>query len=109
MIGLQDSRVMQLTQLVKCSLDEEVERTSSEESVSAKLIVTLRNGQQLSAFVISPKGSIARPFTIEDHIFRAESELGSRLPKEKLSQFIEAIISLPSMPDVSLLGNLLKS
>ena len=107
--GLQDSRVMQLTQLVKCSLDEEVERTSSEESVSAKVIVTLRDGQKLSAFVISPKGSIARPFTMEDHIFRAESELGSRLPKERLSQFIDSITSLPSMPDVSLLGNLLKS
>jgi len=107
--GLQDSKVMQLTQLVKCILDEEVERTSSEESVSAKVIVTLRNGQQLSAFVISPKGSIARPFTMEDHISRAESELSSRLPKEKLSQFINAVISLPLMPDVSLLGNLLKS
>lgn len=107
-MGLQDPRVMHLTQLVRCELDEEVEKTSSEESVSAKVIVTLRNGQQLSAFVVSPKGSIARPFSLQDHIARAESELNSRLSTEKLSQFIEAIISLPTMPDVAVLSDLLK-
>jgi hypothetical protein len=76
--------------------------------VSAKVIVTLRNGQQLSAFVVSPKGSIARPFSLQDHIARAESELNSRLSTEKLSQFIDAIISLPTMPDVAVLSDLLK-
>jgi 2-methylcitrate dehydratase PrpD len=108
-MGLQDPKVMHLTQLVRCELDKEVEKTSSEESVSAKVIVTLRNGQQLSAFVISPKGSIARPFSLQDHIARAESELSSRLPNEKLSQFIEAVISLPTMPDVAVLSDLLKN
>ena len=107
-MGLQDPRVMHFTQLVRCELDEEVEKTSSEESVSAKVIVTLRNGQQLSAFVVSPKGSIARPFSLQDHIARAESELSSRLPNEKLSQFIEAIISLPTIPDVAVLSDLLR-
>lgn len=108
-MGLQDPQVMHLTQLVQCELDEEVEKTSSEESVSAKVVVKLKNGQELTAFVISPKGSIARPFTMEDHIARAESELISRLSKSKLSQLIEAIIALPSMPDVAVLGDLVKS
>ena len=107
-IGLEDPKVMYLTQLVRCELDEEVEKTSSEESVSAKVIVTLRNGQKLRAFIVSPKGSIARPFSLQDHIARAESELNNRLSTEKLRQFIEAIISLPKLPDVAILSDLLK-
>jgi 2-methylcitrate dehydratase PrpD len=108
-MGLKDPELMHLTRLVKCELDEEVESTSSEESVSAKVVVTLKNGQEIRAFVISPKGSIARPFTMEDHIARAEAELISRLPKTRLSQLIDAIIALPSMPDVAVLGDLVKS
>lgn len=108
-MGLQDPGVMHLTQLVQCTLDEEVEKTSSEESVSAKVIVTLKTGQQFTAFIVCPKGSIARPFTMEDHIARAQSELINRLSKSRLTQLIDAIIHLPSMPDVALLGDLVKS
>ncbi len=107
--GLQNPELMRVTQLVKCELDDEVEKTSSEESVSAKLIVTLKNGQKLSAFVVSPKGSIARPFTLEDHIARAESELISRLPESRLHQLIDAIVALPTMSDVAQLGQLIKA
>ena len=108
-MGLQDPKVMHVTQLVKCELDDEVEKTSSEESVSAKVIVTLKNGQQFTAFVVSPKGSIARPFSMEDHIARAESELISRLSTSRLTQLIDAIVNLPLMPDVAVLGDLVKS
>jgi 2-methylcitrate dehydratase PrpD len=108
-VGLQDPQVMQLTQRVHCVLDEEIERTSSEESVSAKVIVRLQDGRQFSAFVVSPKGSIARPFALEDHIARAESELISRLPQARVRQFMDGVLSLPEMPDVAKLTELLRA
>lgn len=107
-LGFQDPKVMHLTQLIHCELDDEVENTSSEESVSAKVIVRLKDGRQFSAFVVSPKGSIARPFTLEDHIARAESELITRLPQARLSQFIDGVLSMPAMPDVAKLADLLR-
>ncbi len=108
-LGLQDPKVMHLTQLVRCELDEEVETTSSEESVSAKVIVRLKDGRKFSAFVVSPKGSIARPFTLENHIARAEAELISRLPQARLSQFMDGVLSMPAMADVAKLTDLLRA
>ncbi len=107
--GLEDPKVMHLTQQVHCALDAEVERTSSEESVSAKVLVLLKDGRQFNAFVVSPKGSIARPFTLEDHVARAEAELITRLPQVRLSQFVDGVLNLPAMPDVAKLTDLIKA
>lgn len=108
-MGLKDLEIMHVTQLVKCEIDEDVEKTSSEESVSAKVIVTFKNGEKCTAFVISPKGGVARPFSMEDHVTRAQLELGSRLEKSKLNHFIDRIIALPSVSDVAVLSDLVKN
>jgi hypothetical protein len=52
--------------MVDCVLDEEVEQTSTTESVSAKLSITLTNGKSFVQFIAAPQGSITRPYALKD-------------------------------------------
>ena len=64
--GLTNDEITRLAQMVQCELDDDVEKTSSSESVSAKLTLTLVNGEILTQFISAPQGSITRPYAIED-------------------------------------------
>ena len=64
--GLADLEIIRLTQMVECVLDDEVEQTSSTESVSAKLSVTLTNGKTFTQLIAAPQGSITRPYALKD-------------------------------------------
>ncbi|WP_108646823.1 MmgE/PrpD family protein [Polynucleobacter rarus] len=76
--GLANEEVIRLAKMVQCELDEDVEKTSSSESVSAKLTLTLANGTVFTKFITAPQGSITRPYAIEDMQALLRTELLSR-------------------------------
>lgn len=88
------------------AVDDEVEATSTEKSVSAKLRVTLRSGETLEIFVGAPKGSVSRPYTSADHVARFLAELAPRLGDATARAIVDASRDLDSL-DVRWLGDLL--
>ncbi len=99
--GMMNQEVMHLTSLVNCVVDEEIEKTSSEESVSAKVVILLKNGEEFSNMIIAPKGSIARPFTLEDHQLRMKHELSKRYTENQINQFEGLISQFPEVKDIA--------
>jgi 2-methylcitrate dehydratase PrpD len=99
--GLADTTVMALAAKVECVVDEEVERTSTSESVSARVTVMLDDGNEFSTFVLAPKGSASRPFSMADHEARARAELGRRYQVGKLDPLMTALDNFADMEDVS--------
>jgi 2-methylcitrate dehydratase PrpD len=105
--GLNDASVTGLGRLVTCVIDDEVERTSTEEAVSARVTLQLHGGREYSAMVLAPKGSSSRPFSQEDHIARAGEELGRRYPRNVVDSVIAQARSMPDLADVSALTSAL--
>jgi 2-methylcitrate dehydratase PrpD len=105
--GLRNSNAMQLAKLVVCQLDEEVEASSSEESVSAKVEIRLKDGSHFSSMIQSPKGSISRPFSREEHIARLKAELQTRYSDSHIDRLLDTIQHFSEMTDVTDLSKLL--
>ena len=99
--GMMNEQVMHVTSLVNCVVDEEIETTSSEESVSAKVRIQLKDGSEYTDMIISPKGSIARPFTLEDHQLRMRQELSKRYDEHFVNQFAKRISEFQEVSDIS--------
>ena len=99
--GMKNQQVMYLTSLVNCVVDDEIEKTSSEESVSAKVVIHLKNGEEFSNVIIAPKGSISRPFTLEDHQLGMKHELSKRYPENHINQFEKLILEFPKVKDIA--------
>ena len=99
--GMMNEQVMHVTSLVNCVVDEEIETTSSEESVSAKVRIQLKDGSAYTDMIISPKGSIARPFTLEDHQLRMRQELSKRYDEHFVNQFAKRISEFQEVSDIS--------
>ncbi|MBS1217889.1 MAG: MmgE/PrpD family protein [Proteobacteria bacterium] len=76
--ALADPRVMAISQRVECMLDPDAERVSTEQSVGAKVTLTLQSGKIVERFVEAPQGSAARPFTMADHVARFQQEMAKR-------------------------------
>jgi 2-methylcitrate dehydratase PrpD len=93
--GLNNQEIMRLTQLVNCELDEEVEKSSSSESVSAKLTITLTTGERYEHFIPAPQGSITRPFSTSDIAQLLKTEFGSRYRSEICEKIIEEARNFP--------------
>ena len=51
--------------------------------------------------IISPKGSIARPFTLEDHQLRMRQELSKRYDEHFVNQFAKRISEFQEVSDIS--------
>jgi 2-methylcitrate dehydratase PrpD len=100
-LGMKNQQVMHLTSLVNCVVDEEIEKTSSEEAVSAKVTIQLKNGEEFSNLIIAPKGSISRPFALEDHQLRMKHELLKRYPENQINQFERLILEFPKVKDIT--------
>lgn len=99
--GMKNQQVMYLTSLVNCVVDDEIENTSSEEAVSAKVVIQLKNGEKFSNVIIAPKGSISRPFTLEDLQLGMKHELSKRYPENQINQFERLILEFPKVKDIS--------
>jgi 2-methylcitrate dehydratase PrpD len=95
-----------LQRRIVIEIDKEVEATSTEKSVSAKLRVELTSGAVLETFVRAPKGSMSRPYTSADHIDRFRAELTPRIGIEACRQIVDASRAMETL-DVRWLGTLL--
>lgn len=89
--------IRHLTRLVDCVVDEEVEKTSSTESVSARVTLTLTTGERHAAFVLAPMGSVSRPFARGDHLASAERQLVQRYPAPKVTAFLKVAQRLSTL------------
>ena len=92
---------MALTARVDCVVDPEVERTSTNESVSARVTVMLDDGNEYSTFVLAPKGSASRPLSMADHEARARAELGRRYSGAKLDGLMLMLDGFAELDDVN--------
>jgi len=75
---LADPQVMAISQRVECALDPDAERVSTEQSVGAKVTLTLQSEKTVECFIEAPKGSASRPFTMDDHVARFRQEMLKR-------------------------------
>lgn len=103
--GIANESVMALTARVECIVDPEVERTSTSESVSARVTVMLDDGNEYSTFVLAPKGSASRPFSMADHEARARAELGRRYSAAKLDGLMLMLDGFAELDDVNELSS----
>lgn len=97
--SLQDPLVRHLTELVDCVLDDEVEKTSSTESVSARVTLTMASGVQHSALVLAPMGSVSRPYALKDNLVAAKQQLLLRYPVRQVDEFMGSAQRLFALPD----------
>jgi 2-methylcitrate dehydratase PrpD len=106
--GLNNPEVMRLCHLIQCVLDPEVEETSSNESVSAKLIIQLASGEIVSTQVNAPKGSSSRPYRTEDFQINAALELQRRYPIATTQEIISCVKQFSTLSEIKQLTNLLQ-
>lgn len=90
-VGVQNQSILNLSQLVECVLDQEVELTSNSESVSAKVTVLLKDGSQYQSFIESPLGSVHRPFNYANHYQRLSAELSKRYAPDQFQKIMASI------------------
>lgn len=105
--GLGEAAVKDLARRVECVLDDEVEQTSTVESVGAKVTLRLNSGAEHTAFVRAPKGSVSRPFTADEHVLRARFELGKRYNAVRCDELIAMACDLAALSDVSAMARVL--
>jgi len=99
---IEHEQVRALCAKVYCHLDEEVESTSTQESVSAKLSITLKNQNKMSQFIKAPKGSASRPYELSDHLIKLSQELETRLSKEQAQQFIDRVLNFQNLKTLTI-------
>ena len=88
-------------------IDDEVENTSSTESVSARVTLTLATGEHHAALVLAPMGSVSRPYALEDHLAGAERQLVQRYPAPKVTAFLDLAQRLSALGKVRELATFL--
>ena len=99
---IEHAQVRALCAKVHCHLDEEVESTSTQESVSAKLSITLKNQTKVSQFIKAPKGSASRPYELSDHLIKLSQELETRLPKEQAQQIMDRVLNFKNLKTLTI-------
>jgi len=97
---IQDPAVRALSAKIHCHLDEQVEATSTQESVSAKLSVAWSDKTTSSHFVQAPKGSALRPYELSDHLRKLTEELHTRWSPEKTTQLIDRVLNFSNLENV---------
>src|SRR3546814_1027742 len=84
-------------------IDPQVEAASGKQSTAAKLVVRLKDGREITAFVSAPKGSQSRSFTRDEHHSRFKQELMTRISGSACAEIIAAASDLEQL-DASWLG-----
>src|SRR3546814_310457 len=93
---------------LKMEIDPQVEAASGKQSTAAKLVVRLKDGREITAFVSAPKGSQSRSFTRDEHHSRFKQELMTRISGSACAEIIAAASDLEQL-DASWLGRKLAS
>jgi 2-methylcitrate dehydratase PrpD len=104
---LADPSVMAISSRVSCELDEDAERVSTEQSVGAKVTFRLKDGRVVERFIDAPKGSVSRPFTVDDHVARFRNELSRRFDAARVDALQAEVEALSKAPGVARLMQLL--
>jgi 2-methylcitrate dehydratase PrpD len=104
---LADPSVMAISSRVSCELDDDAERVSTEQSVGAKVTFRLKDGKVVERFIDAPKGSVSRPFTMDDHVARFRAELGRRFDRARVDALQGEVQGLATAGGVARLMQLL--
>lgn len=89
--ALADPSVMAISKSIDCALDPDAERVSTEQSVGAKVTLTLQSGKTAEKFIEAPKGSASRPFTMDDHVARFRAEMLRRFAPAQVDALLDEV------------------
>lgn len=104
---LADPQVMQTSQRIECVPDDEAERVSTEQSVGARVTLTLHSGKVHEHFIAAPRGSASRPFARDDHVARFKQEMGKRYSAVQVAALLEELRVFDRAPNPNRLMHLL--
>ena len=107
--ALADAAVMDISKRIACELDPDAERVSTEQSVGAKVTLTLQSGKTVEKFIEAPKGSASRPFTMEDHISRFRAEMLRRFAPTQVDALLDEVCNFDRAANPDRLMQLLAS
>jgi 2-methylcitrate dehydratase PrpD len=107
--ALADAAVMDISKRIACELDPDAERVSTEQSVGAKVTLTLQSGKTVEKFIEAPKGSASRPFTVEDHISRFRAEMLRRFAPAQVDALLDEVCNFDRAANPDRLMQLLAS
>jgi hypothetical protein len=107
--ALADAAVMDISKRIACELDPDAERVSTEQSVGAKVTLTLQSGKTVEKFIEAPKGSASRPFTMEDHISRFRAEMLRRFAPAQVDALLDEVCNFDRAANPDRLMQLLAS
>jgi len=82
---------MAISQRVECVLDDDAERVSTEQSVGAKVALTLQSGKTVERFIEAPQGSASRPFSMDDHMARFRQEMAKRFDAARVELLLQEV------------------
>lgn len=107
--ALADPSVMAISKSIDCALDPDAERVSTEQSVGAKVTLTLQSGKVIEKFLEAPKGSASRPFTMDDHVARFRAEMLRRYAPAQVDALLDEVRQFSNAPNPDRLMQLLAS
>ncbi len=107
--ALADPAVMAISKSVDCALDPDAERVSTEQSVGAKVTLTLKSGGTVEKFIEAPRGSASRPFTMEDHVARFRAEMLRRFAPAQVEALLDEVRRFAQAANADRLMQLLAS
>jgi len=107
--ALADAAVMDISKRIACELDPDAERVSTEQSVGAKVTLTLQSGKTVEKFIEAPKGSASRPFTMEDHLSRFRAEMLRRFAPAQVDALQDEVCNFDRAANPDRLMQLLAS
>lgn len=84
-------QVMAISRRIECVLDADAERVSTEQSVGAKVTLTLQSGATHERFIEAPQGSASRPFTMDDHVARFRQEMAKRFTAAQVDDLLAEV------------------
>ncbi len=84
-------QVMAIAQSIECVPDADAERVSTEQSVGAKVTLTLQSGATHECFIAAPQGSASRPYTLDDHVARFQQEMTKRFTTAQVDDLLTEV------------------
>jgi len=100
---LKDPLTQRLSGMVEIELDPEVEKSSTKESVSARVSITLAGQHEWSQYIAAPLGSAQRPYAFEDHVQSTKVELLRRFDAPKVQSIVDHIVNFEAQERPALL------
>ncbi len=84
-------QVMAISRRIECVIDADAERVSTEQSVGAKVTLTLQSGETHERFIAAPQGSASRPYTLDDHVVRFTQEMAKRFDAAQVESLLQEV------------------